>query len=758
MPNLTDMLSYLARGNNTATAAKLHIQLAMITGVDPVHQLYEAIPVGTATSAANKIRVVPLNSHTTIWSGVQAHRIYKQGDIVLVALAPTDLMEGSQLNFGVIIGTINNAKFKYIDRHMLPMVPRIPEDKHTDYSRFYDDFNALCGNGNRARNIGFYLPGLEYATSGDYLIRGENTLLRVSDDYVTQKAGGVSIAFGGASESLLLEAATKRESLLGYRESHYIINGEAYSEKINLLGRSSLRAHSPELRGVMTQVGTLVGGSRTSVITPSATLSTIDQRLDGQVHIKTIGGFISDKVVAPDTKIQQYRGLILTDDAIDNVSNSATGLEPFNSVESSNYWSSVRKSFEGFNISGDDWLFDTSADLRSTYNCPYPTDTVDVAEDGSITKVAMCASRIAQCPDGSIILRDAWGSEIRLSNGDIQLSAARKLVLISSDDTLAIVGGALSANCGGLVNIGSSQQLDVVAASVNVAADNITATASTDLILHGDATLQLNTPKDITVCCGSFYGSSAGEATLTAKGSLTMYSKHSAAICSTASQVAVGGSAIELASNRTDIISNVTVAAGSTSHIVGGELTGVSTATGRTTFAGSVVCDKQLFTNDSLIAGASVIANTVMAKVVDPQTGVIRLKSEIKPKAITTTNAVYCDRAVPERAKRIAASKMPSYTLKQLRNVLYKAAKAVTAIVKPVFSRATGVGRSQVSPVSIDNDSGLVYIYPGERFWTSNGLVTLTPNEVESIAVKQSVVSTGAVDLFLHKQEGKNER
>lgn len=758
MPKLTDMLNYLAKGSSTATAAKTHVQVAAITAADPVHQLYEAIPIGTTTSTVTKIWVVPLGSHSVTWSGTQAHRIYRQGDIVLVALSPTDLNEGSQMMWGVILGTINTSKFKYVDKNMLPANPRIPDSKHTDYSKFYDEFNKFYGGGNKALNIGFYLPGLEYGAGGDYLVRGENTILRVSEDYVSYRAGGVLFSCGGASESIISSAATKRESLLGGSDAHMIINNDSYSEDLQLVGGTALRDTDPEFRGILTQAGALVNGTRTSIIKPTATLSTIDQRLDGQVHISTVGGFITDKVVSPEAYIHKYRGLVVSDPSLlelDDVDSSEQHV-PFARTKNSSYWTKVCKSFEGVDLTGDDWLFDTTGNILGTYHCPYPVEEVKSADgENSEASIAMCGSRMAQCPDGSIVFRDAWGSEIRMSNGDIQLSAARKLVLISSDDTLEIVGGELAINCGGSVNVGSAKRVDLVAKKeVNIAADSAVITADSDVILHGENAVQVNSRKTIALHADSIYGTADdGGITLSSANELTLHATKSASLCSTAAQVVAGSSEVEISANRTNLVSNVTISAGTTTHIMGSRSHGFSSSAGNLTVNGAVVCDKQLVSNDCIIAAASVLANSVMAKTVNPDIGVFKLKKGPKKQAIKSEPAKYGARKVDTDAQHLALYELGEYTLKSLRKSIYAVTKVVTSIVKPIFSRSKGIGRGSTKPATVENDYGMMYIYPGESFWTTSGMVSLSPREIESLAITQTTTTEGAENLFLHIQE-----
>lgn len=754
MPNITDLTNGLLRAASTATAATLQTQVATIVSADPIHQIYEALPVGVALTDINKIKAIPLNAHTNIWGGVQAHRIYRQGDIVLLAISPTNLFEGSQLLWGVILGTINAAKFKYVNRGLSPEKPRIPKELANDYSRFYEDLNKIYSGKGADQSTGFYLPGLERSAGGDFLVRGEYSFLRVSESESSMGAWGASISIGGESEALVTKAATAKQTLLGFSDTRRLVNGDSYLEHYQAIGSKALLESSQETRGILTQAGSVPYGLRTSVIVPGAALSTVDQRLDGQIRLNTVNGFISDKIVSPCAYRDKYKGLVIKDSTLNSDIDNAKD-KPFQAAAKSPNWDKICKSFVGVDISGDSWLYDTVNDMTSSYFCEYPTASVEdsnsAGDPQQATQLALCASRIAQCPDGSIILRDAWGSEIRLSNGDVQISAARKMVFISSDDVLTMIGGVLSINCGNSINIGSQRDIDVVATgTTNIAGSSAVLSYSKDVTIHSDSSIQLSSLGAVGVAAPTISTNASHSLDLLSNNAVTIYGKTNASLASTASYVAVGSSLIELAANNTNVISGLYVSEGKTTHKLGADTTGVSAGSGIITATGSIRSGAQIVANSGIISAGSVIANSVLAKSVNPYIGVFKVLTSPKRVTINAVDAKYAANGIGQTTKSLLQT-MANYTLKSLRKKIYEVTKkaasnGVRCIIRPLFSRKV-VGRAVVQPQYVENDTGNVYIYPGEQFWTDWGMLDLTPREVEDIQVRQELKTSGAINL-----------
>jgi hypothetical protein len=265
--------------------------------------------------------------------------------------------------------------------------------------------------------------------------------------------------------------------------------------------------------------------------------------------------------------------------------------------------------------------------------------------------------------------------------------------------------------------------------------------------------LQLNSADIIAVKGATLYGVADTGITLTTEGEITLHGARSAAICSASAQISAGASGAEICANSTNIISDVTISEGSTAHTLGSETLGTSSGSGRLTVAGAITGGKYLLVNESITCASSVVAQSVMAKSVDPEIGVFKLRTSPKKQAVKSVSAKYNKRKVDKAAQKLALEVMAEYTLKYLRNALYTVTKVASAVVKPMFSRSSGQGRSVITPTTVENDNGTVYIYPGEEFWTGSGMVELTPREVENLQIEQEVKEFGAQTLFLHSQE-----
>lgn len=72
-------------------------------------------------------------------------------------------------------------------------------------------------------------------------------------------------------------------------------------------------------------------------------------------------------------------------------------------------------------------------------------------------------SCISQQPDGSIIIRDTWGSQIRMSGGNIYISSAKDTLLMPGRNLTGIVGQAMLLNTGA-IQLSASQTLSLMCA------------------------------------------------------------------------------------------------------------------------------------------------------------------------------------------------------------------------------------------------------------------------------------------------------
>lgn len=110
--------------------------------------------------------------------------------------------------------------------------------------------------------------------------------------------------------------------------------------------------------------------------------------------------------------------------------------------------------------------------VESSYKAPLSIDVIDPAT-GEMTRYYKSTSFISQEPDGSILLKDGYGSEIRMSQGNIYISPALDLFLRPGRDLSAMTPRHQSFNSQYSCTINSGDSIYIRAA------DNLKAIAGT---------------------------------------------------------------------------------------------------------------------------------------------------------------------------------------------------------------------------------------------------------------------------------------
>lgn len=84
---------------------------------------------------------------------------------------------------------------------------------------------------------------------------------------------------------------------------------------------------------------------------------------------------------------------------------------------------------------------------------------------GKTKRIYKCTSFITQEEDGSILIKDGWGSEIRMSGGNIYISSALDTFIRPGRDCIGLVPRRLELDANGAAVIAAKKSVKVASES-----------------------------------------------------------------------------------------------------------------------------------------------------------------------------------------------------------------------------------------------------------------------------------------------------
>ena len=372
---------------------------------------------------------------------------------------------------------------------------------------------------------------------------------------------------------------------------------------------------------------------------------------------------------------------------------------------------------------------------KPNYNIAYVNDTTildnkrffdntpDWPELGTSPAKPVTKSGFGLLPSGGFVIRDAWGSEIRMEKGDIQLSAANNIVATTHNDIVIYCGGVLStitAKGFDLLSHGKTsictpsdlcihtgEQLTVTAKAAYCEANEYSVTI-------GNTKIQLNKNAISLDCVTLKVTTSAG----------VLYGRDKLMLATPATALVSDDRRIRLAAGIVTVNGDLSVSdkqyrpgkidnqainpvRGSGDLLVSGNITGLS----------QLHCDKDIFTAEHMYAKA------MHASSRDSELGVFRSTTPKKAEAFNKqgiSSWIGSDINVTGPIVSVA----PLTTSKKLP---FNISQTAIKVVNPLYMG----DRANIQPkIHIDNTSNDQYIYPGDNFWNGgSGLCELTDTE-----------------------------
>lgn len=385
----------------------------------------------------------------------------------------------------------------------------------------------------------------------------------------------------------------------------------------------------------------------------------------------------------------------------------------------------------------DTFIYEKTPDTEITYirtlsEEAYAKDYDKIEDediDGNKINIYNCSADIEFADDGSIKIKDAWGSYILLSHGNIQIRAANNMFLVSDRDTIQISGGVESHRAV------SDIQMESVDANVKIYAKGTTqiggdtySVITNNIIETADKNITLITPyyqcvskddKTSTIVLGGMLNSSSNSSNT----SINIRSKDTI--------ISAKNTINTVTDNTAVILDNKALTVGG--HLsVGGDIN-IKDLTARVTF------DNNLYTTIDKVGGNIKLQN-----------GSLYAKGTVEAYNGVRADYVY--------ANRVAAVNSNNGKLAEIRNlnlasIITKINNDRTPVTKDVMVTVqaaidfdnidkntyfifdkesayccycvdstdiiTGV---TISNINKNTEGQELYIYPGQNFWTLNGL------------------------------------
>lgn len=696
---------------------------------DSVKKLYK---ISLSERPFSTVMAVPVNGLPTIpgTNGVVSCTSYAIGDHVLFVYTPVTAQDYTPIAW--ILGRVPKDVV-YTDT-------RKQEDKWTLYppellsltSGIYQLINSTLQDSEFLSdyNAAGYFPS--DVNPGDHSLSGLHTYFNVNDYNISLTAGKSSILVDSVigaikQSSTLYDRFTIGESLRTQSYRGHIIHTRRLGSDL----ATGIMAGGSKLFPYREQFSDLIYGSRSEILSSKgAPISQISQDLDGSVNIRAANTVSIHRTVYIPNYFPEIDDSLTLGEPLPEQSKD----KPLAAISGDTYWKAESL------IDGTDTIFTQILDSvgEDEWEAKKSTNTVEYNNScvKEAYKVLRGESGLDILPDGTVIIRDAWGSELRMGGGNIQISAANNLTNVVGRDKLDIVSGVSTVSAGdgielgaatGDISIGTKGTLRVSGNDLNVHANNMTEYVEVEKKSKLRSEYK-EAQKSETRITG--YGSIvAARLQLTGENSFSLTS-NACGLTLSSNSIIMGASVVDVHGNlRLNkgkyVIKDVTRVDYSTRDI-STPVTDASLVIG-----GTLAVDGVIISNDNIQTSKGVYADTMAAHDVTAIGGIYKLRNA--PKKRNNLNikddfeySVGSDKKELTRLRELFTDTL----LADLRKVFRLSSKAFK-IIQPLFSLVRG--RKNVSPATCSgNGSEVSYIYPGKNFWETDGLVTMstTPTDM----------------------------
>lgn len=690
-----------------------------ITEYLPEHGCYKGVPAYSTTaprartlyaiSGSSSVGAYTQDSYQggrpihTFQQGPQIQKLYEPQTVVLVAIPPVREGQSQDTDVGLILGDITIKAFMEFDEP--PTKVNEPCKCHNlDITDIHTQIQKVNQTSSKHYHQG-KVP--ETAVAGDYVIAGSKSVLSIDNYGITIQTNNARTTYSSITDTITEQAFLKHSKTATEVHDNYIIGTDILS-----VSKQSYNIYDSYFNCYDVKDNKLVPNN----VAPLYRSQTFKGELVEGEH-RFIYSHASDaKEQLP--LFHEHIGLdgSLTIEGAKGVHLKKTVNMPSIVCEGERLQSKDENTFKFIDAKKAD--NDIKSVKPNEASLPLDDTGIDVAiTKDKTTKLLKGEASLDVNEDGSICLRDAWGSYILLSEGNIQIHAANNLFIVPGRDCINISGGVHTIKAAkdiqmdatdGDILMSASDNAKINANFLGLDAKTTAGIQSKNVLLKGSA-IKLDGDTE-----GGVIQIGNKNCTLTmAASNLTLWGTNTAALATERGCLSVTGNTVRVCGPMY-VGGDLTLGVCKASITIDGVTTNIdSTAGSLRVTDGSLLVGGSIRSTDALIV-KQVVAETVAAKE-------------------SSNGKMYKVRHVPldpikNALDRVKSSKDITLTTKSpddwtdvwetLTFTFDKSSKACYYILKDELELQS----TPIKAESINIKDETSYIYPGEVFWASSGL------------------------------------
>lgn len=723
----------------------LGLNVGQIILANPSLSFYQLRPSVSLAAIPKIINATPIGQIAGKSGGVSIQASYQVGDTVLYAWVQdeaTDHIVGQALiigpcpvNYTFSPTTMNTM----LNGGMNAWTSGVYGIQETQLQRvpWLHDYNAA---------------GYADFMGGDWAVHGQQSGMLVSDNFIGTRAGGASVILDAIGRRISETSLLRSVNTIGSEDDVCIYNtrivhvskhagkakdayGTFVSEGPYGITAASEGSEGEEKDPPKFQVQSLISdalyASEENIVTGKDQVLASDQkRFDGIRTLSSVMGLSLER----DSYLSrfQYVGRRLEYEEVDFDSRELA--DPQKVLENTEKWTKGESVKEEPEFQYKPVPAGEPEDVKEAKTVFTDDLKEHFAADGK--------AHIRLLPSGGISIMDAWGSEILMEGGNVQISAANNLLRVVGRDEVGVVSGASTTNAKMGIAFGAADGVVEIFGKkgASLASEGKTTIDGNELYEYGHAaavmtgpTLQFVSKQSDAPKAGKVAGIQllSKDAPIAIVGQSAMvHGETGASVTSTAAAVAIAGSAAVIGASGVQVTGALILKQESLDLSVPDAETGkpksISVAGSQASFQcdGQAVIGGTMKVNDSLAVVNTVAASTVAAqnRTGSEHNGIYGSgKQSASPVNGSFISAVskFSQKAVEKLSESF--EKIKEEAIKLHRFGFKLIGDGSVCVSEPKFSALTSGGEATIATMAKDGDNKDTYIYPGDSFWNKDG-------------------------------------
>lgn len=729
----------------------IDIRTGDIVRADPIKKLYKVV---YSLNPYMEKYAVPIGSMHTIpnTSGVVMSTAYAVGDHVLYLCPDQDTARDNPVVW--ILGRVPKD-ITYTDEYtsspardlLFPRLKKLTSDLYPALTDLLQDDGFVDSTYSARENFPY-----DVAT-GDYSIIGENTRLNIGDYNIILGAGESELFVDSLLGVITQSSNLYNRYTIGESTRTQCYRGNlVYTKKLTGSIEQGKLPINKAIFPYREQFSDLIYGHRAEILdSANRPISQIHKGLDGSLSIKTVGKLSLQRTVYMDNMALSVEEAVSSGDPLD----VPTVVDPVAPIKELPDWLGDKL------IDGTDDIINTMlrAPSEDEWETPEGTETVTYKDYYTNTdrKVSKAASGLFLEDDGTVVIRDAWGSEFRMGHGNVQIAASNNMTTIAGRDNLTIVSGvhAVTANNGLEFGVSAGDIAIHTKEGIRLGCNELSTSANK----------VIEAVDDTKVCKYKHVYTEAENSSARVTNSaeiitnnIQISGENSLTLSSRACGMTLTANAITMGASAVTVHSSIIADRGDFTLDVGGldykrRTITCSPSQVSLLVSGHIQAGESIFSNGSIQSAAGVYANTMAAHNVTSLGGIYKLRSRIKENnALDSRNTFKVYSGFTEDVANAIKLLLKEGTT-NIKRIFRMSSKAFK-IINPIFSVLRG--RYKISPAACSTSSGEVsYIYPGKQFWEKDGLVSIS-SDIDP-KTERKITVTGCAGLMLNVPNNKKE-